>query len=342
MALRSMLTRKSLGGFAFSTMAALAARDDLRAAEAAREMAWEQLHSGPWSSVLPVWRDAYSMACLHVAKAHYASGEFKEAFRVLDMGLLMGGTLLRKDLDAAIGKMSAKTMNGDAVLERNRNGKEDEVESQRSDCGRSVNDEAEITFHAVTMDFQVKTRRLSALQQSQFADVLVCTFSGGVFFVNCDYFLSGSPVIISDCMAHWPARKKWGDIEYLRRVAGERTVPLEVGKNYFCSEWKQELITFLEFLMRLQSNDTSEGPTYLAELWKYVRLYSAAISDELYLYSETMLQNSSKCIETTTNNRLSDDQTTPLPMMMMMQRGGSSDGRRGSISCQDCGNQAKK
>ncbi|CAM8951153.1 unnamed protein product [Rhodiola kirilowii] len=242
MALRSMLTRKSLGGFAFSTMAALAARDDLRAAEAAREMAWEQLHSGPWSSVLPVWRDAYSMACLHVAKAHYASGEFKEAFRVLDMGLLMGGTLLRKDLDAAIGKMSAKTMNGDAVLERNRNGKEDEVESQRSDCGRSVNDEAEITFHAVTMDFQVKTRRLSALQQS-------------------------SPVIISDCMAHWPARKKWGDIEYLRRVAGERTVPLEVGKNYFCSEWKQELITFLEFLMRLQSNDTSEGPTYLAELW---------------------------------------------------------------------------
>ncbi|CAM8919843.1 unnamed protein product [Rhodiola kirilowii] len=119
------------GGFAFSTMAALAARGDLRAAEAAREMAWEQLHSGPWSSVLPVWRDAYSMACLHVAKAHYAIGEFKEAFRVLDMGLLMGGTLLRKDLDAAIAKLSAKTMNGDACLEmRNCTGKEDEVESQ--------------------------------------------------------------------------------------------------------------------------------------------------------------------------------------------------------------------
>ncbi|CAM8919842.1 unnamed protein product [Rhodiola kirilowii] len=310
------------GGFAFSTMAALAARGDLRAAEAAREMAWEQLHSGPWSSVLPVWRDAYSMACLHVAKAHYAIGEFKEAFRVLDMGLLMGGTLLRKDLDAAIAKLSAKTMNGDACLEmRNCTGKEDEVESQN------------LTVEEVSTR-STKPRR-SALSLEGFL---------------CDYFLSGSPVIISDCMAHWPARKKWGDIEYLRRVAGERTVPVEVGKNYLCSEWKQELITFSEFLMRLQSNDTSEGPTYLAQhplfdqiselrkdilipdycfagggklrslnAWfgpsgtvtplhhdphhnilaqvvgrKYVRLYSAAIIDELYPYSETMLRNSSK------------------------------------------------
>ncbi|CAM8913482.1 unnamed protein product [Rhodiola kirilowii] len=327
------------GGFAFSTMAALAARGDLRAAEAAREMAWEQLHSGPWSSVLPVWRDAYSMACLHVAKAHYAIGEFKEAFRVLDMGLLMGGTLLRKDLDAAIAKLSAKTMNGDACLEmRNCTGKEDEVESQKSDCRRSVNeiDEAEVLriLPRKSLSCKLVTRR-SALSLEGFL---------------CDYFLSGSPVIISDCMAHWPARKKWGDIEYLRRVAGERTVPVEVGKNYLCSEWKQELITFSEFLMRLQSNDTSEGPTYLAQhplfdqiselrkdilipdycfagggklrslnAWfgpsgtvtplhhdphhnilaqvvgrKYVRLYSAAIIDELYPYSETMLRNSSK------------------------------------------------
>lgn len=43
-----------------------------------------------------------------------------------------------------------------------------------------------------------------------------------------EHFLSGSPVIISDCMAHWPARTKWNDMDYLRRVAGERTVPVEV------------------------------------------------------------------------------------------------------------------
>lgn len=43
-----------------------------------------------------------------------------------------------------------------------------------------------------------------------------------------EYFLSGSPVIITDCMAHWPARTKWNDLDYLERVAGDRTIPVEV------------------------------------------------------------------------------------------------------------------
>lgn len=43
----------------------------------------------------------------------------------------------------------------------------------------------------------------------------------------CDYFMSGSPVIISDCMGHWPARTRWNDMDYLKRVAGDRTVPVE-------------------------------------------------------------------------------------------------------------------
>lgn len=96
------------GGYAYVSMSTLAAAGDFRAAEAALEMAWEQLHSGPWHSVLPIWRDAYSMACLHVARFNYAGGEFNEAIRVLDMGLIMGGLALRKDLESAIKKATAK------------------------------------------------------------------------------------------------------------------------------------------------------------------------------------------------------------------------------------------
>ena len=43
-----------------------------------------------------------------------------------------------------------------------------------------------------------------------------------------DHYLAGNPVIISDCMAHWPAKAKWNNIDYLQRVAGDRTVPVEV------------------------------------------------------------------------------------------------------------------
>jgi hypothetical protein len=105
------------GGYAYVSMATLAAAGDPRAAEAAREMAWEQLHSGPWHSVLPVWRDAYSMACLHVARLEFSKGELSEALRVLDMGLIMGGTLLRKDLDFAVQKISAVARDASWVSE---------------------------------------------------------------------------------------------------------------------------------------------------------------------------------------------------------------------------------
>ncbi|PHU07447.1 Lysine-specific demethylase 8 [Capsicum chinense] len=40
----------------------------------------------------------------------------------------------------------------------------------------------------------------------------------------------------------------------------------QVGNNYLCPEWKQELITFVEFLERIRSNDTTSVETmYLAQ-----------------------------------------------------------------------------
>ncbi|XP_022754290.1 lysine-specific demethylase JMJ30-like isoform X4 [Durio zibethinus] len=327
----------SHGGYAYARMATLAAAGDLRAAEAAREMAWEQLHSGPWHSVLPVWRDAYSMACLHVAKFHFSNGEFRDALRALDMGIIMGGPLLRKDLDSAIEVVSAAKArqydNGGADAD-NEGG--EKAGSRLLVCPEEL-DKSEV----------LRILPIGSLSSKIVGKRSALSLEG---FLR-DAFLSGSPVIITDCMAHWPARTRWNDVDYLRRVAGDRTVPVEVGKNYLCSEWKQELITFSQFLERVQSNGCRcKVPTYLAQhqlfdqinelrkdisvpdycyagggelrslnAWfgpagtvtplhhdphhnilaqvvgkKYVRLYSASYYEELYPYSETMLNNSSQ------------------------------------------------
>ncbi|KAM7523367.1 hypothetical protein LguiA_013269 [Lonicera macranthoides] len=315
----------SQGGYAYVNMFALASTD-LRAAEAAREMAWEQLHSGPWHSVVPAWRDAYAMACLHVAKFHYANCEFVEALRVLDMGMIMGGNTLREDLDSAIQMVSDKARGG---IEDN--GKfERQIVEEKFDVAEVVQN---LPKNSLSCKNVVKR---SALSLEGFLR---------------DYFLKGSPVILSDCMAHWPARAKWNDINYLKNVAGYRTVPVEVGKNYLSTEWKQELITFSDFLERILHNDcTSAVPTYLAQhqlfdqiqelrrdiiipdycfagggeirslnAWfgpagtvtplhhdphhnilaqvvgkKYIRLYPASLSEELYPHTDSMLSNSSQ------------------------------------------------
>ncbi|KAA3477863.1 lysine-specific demethylase JMJ30 isoform X2 [Gossypium australe] len=341
----------SHGGYAFTRMATLAAAGDQRAAEAACEMAWEQLHSGPWHSVLPVWRDAYSMACLHVAKFHFSNGEFRDALRSLDMGIIMGGPLLRKDLDSAIEVVLA------AKSRHYHNGVADDDKEGHGEAGSRL---------LVSPQEFDKSEVLRILPIRSLSSKIVGKRSAlSLEAFLCEYFLSGSPVIITDCMAHWPARTRWNDMDYLRRIAGDRTVPVEiiklkagkawnalqVGKNYLCSEWKQELVTFSEFLERVQSTGcSSKAPTYLAQhqlfdqindlrkdisipdyccagggelrslnAWfgpagtvtplhhdphhnilaqvvgkKYVRLYSATYSEELYPYSETMLNNSSQ------------------------------------------------
>ncbi|OIT20503.1 PREDICTED: lysine-specific demethylase JMJ30 [Nicotiana attenuata] len=321
------------GGYAYVSMATLAAAGDIRAAEAAKEMAWEQLHSGPWHSVVPIWRDAYSMACVHLAKLHYASGEIAQAIRALDMGLIMGGMTLRDELNLAIKKASKKARS--VLFASSENGGE--------------KGESEIKF---------VSQQINVAEVQQFLPIksLSCKMVGKRSALSLeaflrDHYLSGIPVVIRDSMDHWPAKNKWNDMNYLRRVAGFRTVPVEVGKNYLCPEWKQELITFSEFLERIWSSDaTSVETTYLAQhqlfdqiqelrqdivipdycftgggeirslnAWfgpagtvtplhhdphhnilaqvvgkKYVRLYPASLSDELHPHSETMLSNSSQ------------------------------------------------
>ena len=99
------------GGFAYASLATRAAEGDCGAADAAHEMAWEQLHSGPWHAVHPAWRDAYSLSCLHLAATHLHDA--RAALRVLDMGLLMGGLLLKARIQSAISERQKRISDDD-------------------------------------------------------------------------------------------------------------------------------------------------------------------------------------------------------------------------------------
>ncbi|KAK4441494.1 Lysine-specific demethylase [Sesamum alatum] len=316
------------GGYAFASMATLAASGDTRAAEAAKDMAWEQLHSGPWHSVVPIWRDAYAMACLHVAKHHYSSGELELALRALDMGLIMGGLALRDDLNLCVGKVTAALR----VKEVSENG----AEQPKVEWCKDLNLAEMLRLLPVRSLSCNTVGRKSGLSLEGFLQ---------------EHLLCGSPVIISDCLTHWPAKDRWNDMNYLKKVAGLRTVPVEVGKSYPRAECNQDLITFSEFLERIQFNgSSSKDMTYLAQhqlfdqiqelkqdivtpdycfagggeirslnAWfgppgtvtplhydphhnllaqvvgkKYIRLYPASLSEELYPHSESMLSNFSQ------------------------------------------------
>lgn len=75
---------------------------DEEAADAAYELAWEELHAGPWQSVSLVWRDAFSLSCLSLASCHHRANQPVEALKVLDLGVIMGGPRFRKEIDTEL------------------------------------------------------------------------------------------------------------------------------------------------------------------------------------------------------------------------------------------------
>uniref|UniRef100_A0A0E0AXF9 DM8 domain-containing protein n=1 Tax=Oryza glumipatula TaxID=40148 RepID=A0A0E0AXF9_9ORYZ len=206
------------GGFAFVASAEKAAADgDLRAAEAAREMAWEQLHACPRSEVGRAWRDAYALACLHVAALRVAGGGGdgrRAALRALDMGLIMGGDLLRAELEEAIARVVADRSRGcgggggDGAGE---NGADVEKWMEGLSRKRDLADVLKVLPVKSLSCKQIERRSCISLEA----------------FIR-DYFLCESPVILSGYIDHWPARTKWKDIRYLERIAGDRTVPVEI------------------------------------------------------------------------------------------------------------------
>ncbi|KAH0947500.1 hypothetical protein HN011_003656 [Eciton burchellii] len=66
------------------------------------------------------------------------------------------------------------------------------------------------------------------------------------------------PAVLTGCMNHWKALTLWKDSNYLYRIMGFRTVPIEIGFSYTEEDWTQRLVNFSEFLQKYITTDNSE------------------------------------------------------------------------------------
>ncbi|KAH7276963.1 hypothetical protein KP509_39G028400 [Ceratopteris richardii] len=282
---------RCLGGFEYVKLAEKAAKGDEFAAEAAHEMAWEQLHCGPWHDVDHAWRDAYALSCLRLA-AH----RIHDALRLLDMGLLMGGPLLKPHLQSAIAELhiehqqhqQQRELPGENVLRSER--LHDPSLAERDinpsahvfnsivECGTVKCNEAVSSMVCLRSEHQNKLQAATSCNRlSQVQDItlphgslsheIVCKKSLiSMEDFLCNHFISDLPVIITDAITHWPAMDRWKDLDYFKSTFGHRTVPVEVGEHYLASGWKQELMSMDELIQRFESSTgcPSERP-YLAQ-----------------------------------------------------------------------------
>ena len=70
---------------------------------------------------------------------------------------------------------------------------------------------------------------------------------------------------VSGCIDHWPALNRWKHVKYLLRVAGARTVPVELGSSYASNDWSQQLMTLQEFVYHYVLRKDKQTTGYLAQ-----------------------------------------------------------------------------
>ncbi|XP_072532514.1 lysine-specific demethylase 8 isoform X3 [Salminus brasiliensis] len=204
------------------------------------DYSWEKLNTGTWRDVDKEWRRVYSYGCLFKAvgmcHGEPAQATVQEAIKTCDLGLLMGASILDNILQRLVAVLKKKMQ-----LPRN-------VEERDQPCLKKLKKDRtpEPRIDAAVSVPRVKCPALE-------------TFRSG-------FLEPQKPVILEGIIDHWPAfREHPWSIDYLRAVAGCRTVPVELGSRYTDEEWSQKLITVNEFIDRYIIDKGEGGMGYLAQ-----------------------------------------------------------------------------
>lgn len=203
---------------------------------AVQDKLYEIINTGHWCNVDDRHRQAYTIS-VFIKVLHLLRGGTQSADKCLyelDMGLLLGCSL-----DGDNGNLLNKAI--------------DLIGHHQSTGGSA---------------WQAKRQKIDvppqSFQQSPDIDALV---RPSVDRFKCEYFDCQTPVILKHCIDHWPAMERWHDPSYLISVAGDRTVPIEIGQNYTSDEWSQDLVKFRNFIERQYTtgSDHCNRIEYLAQ-----------------------------------------------------------------------------
>ncbi|XP_022070124.1 lysine-specific demethylase 8 [Acanthochromis polyacanthus] len=206
------------------------------------DISWERLNTGTWRQVDKEWRRVYSYGCLFkvaaLCRRPPSEDEILQAVRTCDMGLLMGAAIMDNILQVIVRILQQQT----------RKSAKEEDENEHSEAKR----------------IKIASPHVPVIKEELAVPRIKCP---SLESFNTNYLLPLKPVILEGIIDHWPAFNKhpWS-IEYLRSVAGCRTVPVEVGSRYTDEDWSQTLLTVNEFIDRyIVNRDEGKALGYLAQ-----------------------------------------------------------------------------
>ena len=231
------------------------------------DQTWEELNTGNWKDIDIAWRKIFTLASLVKSMVLCEMNKFELAVKACDMGLLMGAPIHNNILGRVASLLVAsKEINGNLCTAPSK-----QPDNKVILSGKNIEDSSNMhmkrNLAPLEMDAKiVKKSRLElsdpVINKNHEIRSVICP---SLFEFQKKYLDSDFPVILKECMIHWPAcqeNHRW-TVNYIKKVAGNRTVPIEIGRQYTSNEWTQKLMTITQFIDSFILNKDPNG--YLAQ-----------------------------------------------------------------------------
>ncbi|CAF4933202.1 unnamed protein product, partial [Rotaria sp. Silwood1] len=198
------------------------------------EYSWEKLNTGIWQNVKDAYRYLYAYACYidvlvdcKILIENNTHDNYQDIIKKCDLGILLGGPILEKQFNDLI-----------SIINQNFKNTQDEESSTDFHSPKRIrldaNNEND-NFNWMPRPIIDLTKVVERIHCPSIEQFLTC------------YMKTKKPVILTGCIDHWPALSKWS-FDYLIKLAGDRTVPIELGSRYSDDNWTQKLMTIADFV----------------------------------------------------------------------------------------------
>ena len=264
---------------------------------------WEQFHTGEWKNVDETWRQLYSYSsifkgfvCLKLVMPSNEEVQQQllvKAVGAADMGLIMGAPVLDGLLSTIADSINNKLSN----LSDSKKCRLEKPADCEGECDQQQN-----SMPLLDKSKSIEIVNLPSIEKfiSEIMDkkpVIVTGKKDTIFlFFNAASFFNDNFEMSTGAMDFWPAmgESRWS-VDYLRKIAGYRTVPIEIGSKYTDDSWSQSLTTVNEFIENfiVKPNKTTgylaqyqlfqqipqlQGPFCLSVSSPHIRLHSVFFS----------------------------------------------------------------
>ncbi|XP_036139428.1 bifunctional peptidase and arginyl-hydroxylase JMJD5 isoform X2 [Monomorium pharaonis] len=211
--------------------------------EACLDRTWEVLNSGYWKDVPLEYRYCYSLCIIIkavllelqyeintkncVGKEKKKTTILKNIIYEIDRGILLGAPLpsIPNLLTAIATKLNNYCAEINFILQI------------------LLEESHTINVEDISINHEETNYLMSNYPDRHFEKPSMQTFYNKIFMPKL-------PALLTDCINHWKALKLWKNPNYLNKIAGSRTVPIEIGSRYTEDDWTQHLINFSEFLQK--------------------------------------------------------------------------------------------